>query len=314
MEYLVNRVLAWDKERDIAVLETDCPASTALARRAEPARAGETVYAFGSPLGFSATISDGIVSNAAREYEGQLYIQHTAPISHGNSGGPLLDAEGNVLGIVCAYFSGGQNLNLAIPVADVDALDRSRPAMLYELFGSSDEPATVSSDPVWDSEWDYICIASDLGWELYAQMPDEMADGMEVNESNTGLSASLESDEGYYIHLGADILDAKGEDISNLDYGELSETINESIGELTSDYTTTSTTVVISDVEWTIFLAWGTVEDKPISNYLFVTPTPDYSGMFMVNIMTFSYDQPHFDAGEEVTFELLNSLLILESD
>ena len=316
-EYAVTRVLAWDKDRDIAMLATECPKSIALPRRAEAARPGETVYAFGSPLGFSATISDGIVSNAAREYDGQIYIQHTAPISHGNSGGPLLDSSGNVLGIVCAYFSGGQNLNLAIPVADIESLDRGAGTTLTELFssGSGGGGTTVTGhDPVWDADWYSMCVASDLGWDLYADLPELMADALEINDDYTGISTRLDGDAGYYLYFSADLLSLDGASVSDLDYGELSDMISETMEELTSDYTVTSTTAVISGLEWIVFLANGSVEGMPISDYLLLTPTPDERGMFMVNALTFAQNQTDFDEGEDIALEILVSLSVQRSD
>jgi S1-C subfamily serine protease len=76
---------------------------------------GATVYALGSPLGLSATISNGIISNPARYFEGHTYIQTNAAIDHGSSGGALINKYGEVIGITDGGFY-GQNLNTAIPV------------------------------------------------------------------------------------------------------------------------------------------------------------------------------------------------------
>lgn len=83
---------------------------------------GETVYAIGNPLGrFPDTITSGLVS-AKRKYDGIPVIQTSAAISKGNSGGPLLDDRGNVLGIVDAYASEAQNTNFAIAMNQADSL------------------------------------------------------------------------------------------------------------------------------------------------------------------------------------------------
>jgi tetratricopeptide (TPR) repeat protein len=75
---------------------------------------GETIFAIGNPEGLEKTISTGIVG-ALREYDGRKLIQITAPISHGSSGGPVLNAVGEVVGVTVAMLEGGQNLNFAVP-------------------------------------------------------------------------------------------------------------------------------------------------------------------------------------------------------
>ena len=60
---------------------------------------GDHVVAIGSPLGLEGTVSDGIIS-AVRDVDNKKWIQTTAPASHGNSGGPLLDMNNHVVGVV----------------------------------------------------------------------------------------------------------------------------------------------------------------------------------------------------------------------
>jgi hypothetical protein len=84
---------------------------------------GEHVVAIGSPLGLEGTVSDGVVS-AIRDISGKKWIQTTAPASHGNSGGPLLDISNNVVGIITFGVNPemGQNLNFAVPCNEVTAM------------------------------------------------------------------------------------------------------------------------------------------------------------------------------------------------
>lgn len=85
---------------------------------------GDQVYVVGNPLGLEGTFSEGIVSGL-RKVGPDSIIQMTAPISPGSSGGPLIDAEGSVIGVAVATFRDGQNLNLAVPVAYVSKLQAS---------------------------------------------------------------------------------------------------------------------------------------------------------------------------------------------
>jgi hypothetical protein len=75
---------------------------------------GDEVFVAGNPQGLEGTFSQGIVSGL-RDVESGTLLQITAPISPGSSGGPVLNSEGNVIGISVATFTSGQNLNFAIP-------------------------------------------------------------------------------------------------------------------------------------------------------------------------------------------------------
>lgn len=87
---------------------------------------GERVISIGNPLGLEHTLSDGLVSQR-RTYMGRQWIQTTAPISPGNSGGPLFDMKGMVIGITTAQVGvfRAQNLNLAVPINTLKSLIRS---------------------------------------------------------------------------------------------------------------------------------------------------------------------------------------------
>ncbi|HEX9022572.1 MAG TPA: trypsin-like peptidase domain-containing protein [Geobacteraceae bacterium] len=84
-------------------------------------RAGQLIIAIGNPLGFQSTVSAGVVSalgRALRSGDGRLIeniIQHTAPLNPGNSGGPLVDSRGRVVGINTAIIVMAQGIGFAIP-------------------------------------------------------------------------------------------------------------------------------------------------------------------------------------------------------
>lgn len=82
---------------------------------------GEKIYAIGNPKGLSGTISEGIVSGLRSDGESKL-IQITAPISPGSSGGPVINNEGEVVGVTVGTIASGQNLNFAIPSSLVRVL------------------------------------------------------------------------------------------------------------------------------------------------------------------------------------------------
>jgi S1-C subfamily serine protease len=88
---------------------------------------GEHAIVIGNPLGLESTLTDGLIS-ARRVYENRPWIQFSAPISSGNSGGPLINMRGDVIGVTTASLSGApvtQNLNFAIPINELKKLVRT---------------------------------------------------------------------------------------------------------------------------------------------------------------------------------------------
>jgi serine protease Do len=92
---------------------------------------GEHAIVIGNPLGLESTLTDGLVSSR-RIFEGRPWIQFSAPISSGNSGGPLLNMRGEVIGVTTASLNARdhgaavvQNLNLAVPVNELKKLIRT---------------------------------------------------------------------------------------------------------------------------------------------------------------------------------------------
>ncbi len=82
---------------------------------------GDEVFVVGNPKGLEGTFSQGIVSGI-RKVEADTLLQITAPISPGSSGGPVLNSEGDVIGVAIASFAEGQNLNFAVPGSYVQTL------------------------------------------------------------------------------------------------------------------------------------------------------------------------------------------------
>jgi hypothetical protein len=100
------------------------PATLPLATRLP--EAGESVVVIGAPEGLSNTVSTGIVS-AIRLIQGRTLVQISAPISHGSSGGPVLNMRGEVIGVSVSVLSEGQNLNFAVPATELLTLSQARP-------------------------------------------------------------------------------------------------------------------------------------------------------------------------------------------
>lgn len=111
-----------DLDRDVCSLTVQGLKATAARLGAtQPLKVGQRVYVIGAPRGLELTLSEGIISSL-REVEGGRYIQITAPISAGSSGGGLYDDAGRLIGLPTFYLSEGQQLNFAVPVEWVKAL------------------------------------------------------------------------------------------------------------------------------------------------------------------------------------------------
>ena len=132
----VNGTLALDEEGDLALLSVEMPPervgrSTELAK--ELPDEGETIFVIGNPLKLEGSVSDGIVSAVREVPNSYRIIQITAPISHGNSGSPVFNLKGQVLGVVTVKVTNGQNINLAIAVARVAELTAGKLQPLSEM-------------------------------------------------------------------------------------------------------------------------------------------------------------------------------------
>jgi hypothetical protein len=137
--YDIAGIYDYDAARDIALLQVEGEKFDKLERASSSGvRTGETIYTIGSPLGLEGTISQGIISSAARSIDGMEYIQIDAAISSGSSGGALLDAYGRVIGITTGTYQGSQNINFAVPIDILTELDMDGFVDLSSIL-----PATV---------------------------------------------------------------------------------------------------------------------------------------------------------------------------
>jgi serine protease Do len=117
----LGEVVRVSKNRDVALIKTDPRGRTPLAIKRGAVTLGQRVYAIGSPKGkeFQGTVSSGIVS-ADRVLNSLRYIQSDTTVSHGSSGGPLLDETGSVIGLTDLGIQndGPAGLNLFTPIGD----------------------------------------------------------------------------------------------------------------------------------------------------------------------------------------------------
>jgi serine protease Do len=116
------QVVGRDPKTDLAVIRIDAPGDLPAAKLGDSAkiRIGEWAIAIGSPFGLDQTVTVGVISAVGRSDVGiatyEDFIQTDASINPGNSGGPLLNLNGEVIGINTAIVATGQGIGFAIPI------------------------------------------------------------------------------------------------------------------------------------------------------------------------------------------------------
>lgn len=128
---------------DVAILPRVVRSPRTLALGDDLPAVGTKVVVIGAPEGLTNTVSDGIVSSV-RTVGGRQLLQVSAPISHGSSGGPVLDESGRVVGMATAFVDEGQNLNFAVTATDIAVLAAS-PAGKYAFPPADNSVASAAS-------------------------------------------------------------------------------------------------------------------------------------------------------------------------
>jgi len=125
----VQVIYASDRALDLAILKIDAEKLPALPlrKRDDSLRQGEPVAVLGNPQGLKFSVVSGVVSGV-RERDGRKMIQLAVPVEPGNSGGPVLDADGRVVGIITMKSLITENLGFAVKVDDLQTLiDKPNP-------------------------------------------------------------------------------------------------------------------------------------------------------------------------------------------
>src|SRR5712692_1387829 len=158
--YPVAGTLAVDDEADLALLKVDLPAerSRPLSLSAALPEEGEQVFVIGNPLRLEGSVSNGIVSAVREVPDVGRVIQITAPVSHGNSGSPLFNMRGQVIGIVTVKVTNGQNINLALAATRIANLRRAQLISFRDLANEKSTTPPEGLAEVWyrgglDSLW-----------------------------------------------------------------------------------------------------------------------------------------------------------------
>ncbi|WP_224242858.1 trypsin-like peptidase domain-containing protein [Hyalangium gracile] len=173
---LEAEVLGSDSTNDLAVLRVSSkePLPTAKLGTSGDLMIGETVIAIGSPFGLSKTVTAGVVSATGRTFraeDGTVYndfVQTDAAINPGNSGGPLLNVDGEIIGINTAIFASAQGIGFAIPadkvrriVEELTRFGKVRPAWVG--IDAVDLPSHIAAQLGWDRSYGALVAGVEPG-------------------------------------------------------------------------------------------------------------------------------------------------------
>ena len=207
------KVLVADRADDLAMIQIDPKKKVPFLKLGDSdgLRLGQKVLAIGNPFGFSGTLTTGIVSSLGREIRNENstlegLVQTDAAINEGNSGGPLLDSQGNVIGINTAILApGGSGGNIGIGFAM--PINRAK-AMLDDFReGKSFGRPRFGASTVY--------IAGDLAGEL--KLPE--SGGLLIQEVGRGSAAETAGLKGYrdVVQVGNERLGIGGDFIIAID-------------------------------------------------------------------------------------------------
>lgn len=129
----VDGVLDWDELKDIVLLKLNAPGRPLCRLCLSDPLIGARAYVIGAPRGFEFSISDGLVSQI-QLIDGFSQCQISCPISPGNSGGPVLNARGEVVGMVSWSKKDAQNLSFATPAKCLAQLDAQSGVTLWKVL------------------------------------------------------------------------------------------------------------------------------------------------------------------------------------
>lgn len=151
----VLSVEAFDVPGDFAIIRVDTqsePLPSLKMGDLESTQQGASVLAFGHPLGLEHSVVCGIIS-AVRKVNGKNMIQLAMPIEPGNSGGPLVDEEGKVLGIVNIKDLRADNVGFAVPISGIQSLLQNPSPILFDRWVRSPTLDDEQWNPVFGATW-----------------------------------------------------------------------------------------------------------------------------------------------------------------
>lgn len=270
-------VYDYDEEGDWAVIQVDSNSRKFpyLEISTDALIGGENIFTIGSPEGLENTISTGLISNPSRYIGSVEYIQISAPISHGSSGGALINDSGKVIGITSAGYEEGQNLNFARPISCIANADTSSFHML-PIGGdvASSISYNISNKNVTVAENDTVTIT----FSSVENVPSDASVTYTIEESDDSIFNAAwgdEEDQPWSINItgykaGTATLKIYNDYTSDVEY--VNVTVTASAKPASIEYSTTANSVSVTAGSTSTFYLTttenGVPEDFDLSYYI----------------------------------------------
>lgn len=156
--YTLSGVINYDADRDIAILQLPISntQSVTLGDSNKIAN-GDDIVVIGNPKGLKNSVTTGVISSTSRVIDNQVWVQFSAPVSPGSSGGPIFNSNGEVVGVVTSKIvqEEVEGINFAVPINEVKTLlSYNKPATFSELFetgGSTSTSWTLTDNEIQDA-------------------------------------------------------------------------------------------------------------------------------------------------------------------
>ncbi len=164
----IEGIVGIDRANDLVLLSVPGARARALPL-GDSARiaSGDTVYVVGNPGGLEGSLSQGIVSGIRAVGE-RTILQITAPLAPGSSGSPVLNVDGEVIGMANATAGTGQNLNFAVPANYLQALLKNRQPVV-SLAAYAEQAQPPAPVPTREEKGAEVLIATHFTWERYGR-------------------------------------------------------------------------------------------------------------------------------------------------
>ncbi len=147
--YAVKEIPAIDKDNDLILFKVTGKNKGALSL-AKEAIGGERIYNMGSPAGITGSFVTGLVANEGYDIDGTRYIQFSMPTGIGSGGGPIVNAKGQVLGVMTLVVSSAQNITMAVDFTEIgkflDSVADDGSLKLDELYKMNEGKTKGSND------------------------------------------------------------------------------------------------------------------------------------------------------------------------
>lgn len=201
---------------------------------------GQRVYAFGNPSGLVFTVSDGIVSGFRSSEKFGEVIQMTTPISGGSSGGPVVNANGEVVGISVGGVPAGQNLNFAVKASYIAALVPPTDSPLVPAPGgetkaappqapppsppAAPKPQPPQKSPPSDNKQRFLFIAANPEYDSYL---DQQTVAVFQNRETGAIHSEVWVKDNYKPHGKARMIEAKSREGQGEKYYNFNSTLTQ---------------------------------------------------------------------------------------